>query len=207
VADRRKQFDTQAENPVPRQHTGSGQFLPLISSRDILKKMTEPKEGARILGVDYGRARIGLAIADSQARIARPLETLMRKNRNDDMKRVREIVRENGVKHIVLGLPLRMDGSKGEMAAEVERFGKRIRTQIGVPVEFVDERLTSWEAESILRSEGEAGGDARQARVPRSVRTAKSRKTGAGKTSVDAMAATLILREYLARAGAEGKGY
>ncbi len=184
----------------------SGQFLPLISPRDILKKMPEPKEGARILGVDYGRARIGLAIADSQARIARPLETLMRKNRKDDIKRVREIVRENGVKHIVLGLPLRLDGSNGEMAAEVERFGERIRKQIGVPVEFVDERLTSWEAESILRSEGAGGGPARQVRSPRSDRTAKSRKTGAGKTSVDALAATLILGEYLARGEAEGKG-
>jgi putative Holliday junction resolvase len=168
--------------------------------------MSQGKEGARILAVDYGRARIGLAIADSEARIARPLETLTRKNRNDDMKRVREIVRENGVKRIVLGLPLRLDGSKGEMAAEVERFGERLRKQIGVPVEFVDERLTSWEAESILRSKGAAGSAARPARSAHSDRAAKSRKAGEGKTSVDALAATLILREYLVRAEAESKG-
>jgi len=59
-------------------------------------------------------------------------------------------VREHGVKQIVVGLPLRMDGTHGEMAEEVERFAQRVRKQIGVPVEMVDERLTSWESERLL---------------------------------------------------------
>ncbi len=54
-------------------------------------------------------------------------------NRNEDMRRLREVVREHGVKQIVVGLPLRLDGTRGEMAEEAERFGQRVRKQIGVP--------------------------------------------------------------------------
>ena len=103
-----------------------------------------------ILSIDYGRARMGLAIADSNARVAQPLGTLERVNRNEDMRRLRELVREHGVRQIVVGLPLRLDGTRGEMSEEAERFAQRVRKQIGVPVEMVDERLTSWEAERLL---------------------------------------------------------
>src|SRR5204862_8180929 len=93
---------------------------------------------------------MGLAIADSEMRMARPLSTMERINRNEDMRRLRELVREHSVKQIVVGLPLRLDGTRGEMAEEAERFAQRMRKQIGVPVEMVDERLTSWEAERLL---------------------------------------------------------
>src|SRR5437660_8509184 len=66
------------------------------------------------------------------------------------MRRLRELVRDNAVKLIVVGLPLRLDGSRGEMAEEVQRFAQRVRKQIGVAVEMVDERLTSWEAERLM---------------------------------------------------------
>lgn len=105
----------------------------------------------RILALDYGRARIGLAIADAETALAQPLATLDRINRNEDMRRLRELVREHGVKQIVVGLPLRLDGSRGEMAEEAARFGERVRKQLGLPVEMVDERLTSWEAERLPR--------------------------------------------------------
>jgi putative Holliday junction resolvase len=153
---------------------------------------------ARILAVDYGRARMGLAVADAQARLARPLGILARKNRNDDLRRLHEIVREHGVKRIVIGLPLRLDGSKGEMAEEVERFAERVRKQIGLPVELVDERLTSWEAENLLEEKG--GG-----RSGGAVSSGRKQKKESAK-SVDALAAAVILREYLARAEMAGKG-
>ena len=69
------------------------------------------------------------------------------------MRRLRELVRDNSVKLILVGLPLRLDGTHGEMAEETERFAQRLRKQIGVPVEMVDERLTSWEAERILEEQ------------------------------------------------------
>src|ERR1700686_5739895 len=92
-----------------------------------------------ILAVDYGRARMGLAIADSEMRMAQPLSTIERINRNEDMRRLRELAREQGVKQMVVGLPLRLDGTRGSMAEETERFARRVGKQIGVPVELVDE--------------------------------------------------------------------
>ena len=150
-------------------------------------------ERQTILAVDYGRARIGLALADSETRMPHPLSTMERFNRNEDMRRLRELVRELGVKQIVVGLPLRLDGTRGDMAEEVERFAQRIRKQIGVPVEIVDERLTSWEAERLMeeiqgrfiRDEKLTGG--------------KKSKNVQAKMTVDAVAAAVILKEYLDR--------
>jgi putative Holliday junction resolvase len=146
-----------------------------------------------ILAVDYGRARIGLALADSEARMAQPLSTMERVNRNEDMRRLRELVREHGVKQIVVGLPLRLDGTRGEMAEEVERFAERLRKQIGVPVELVDERLTSWEAERMLEEV--------QGRFIHDEKLAGSRKPkkASAKMTVDAVAASVILKEFLER--------
>jgi putative Holliday junction resolvase len=148
-----------------------------------------------ILAVDYGRARMGLAIADGETRMAQPLSTMERINRNEDLRRLRELVREHSVKQIVVGLPLRLDGTRGEMAEETERFAQRLRKQIGVPVEMVDERLTSWEAERLLeevqgrfiRDEKLSGG--------------KKPKNAQAKMTVDAVAAAVILKEYLDRQG------
>src|SRR5499427_1660439 len=78
----------------------------------------------KILSVDYGRARIGLAIAQLPHGVAQPLTTLERVNRNEDMRRLRELVRDHGVKYVVVGLPLRLDGTRGEMAEEAERFAQ-----------------------------------------------------------------------------------
>src|SRR5216684_9117285 len=103
-----------------------------------------------ILAVDYGRARIGLALAETEAQLPRPLLTLERVNRNEDMRRLRELAREHGVRQIVVGLPLKLDGAHGEMAEEATRFAARVRKQLGVPVEMVEERMNSWEAERIL---------------------------------------------------------
>jgi putative pre-16S rRNA nuclease len=149
-----------------------------------------------ILALDYGRARIGLAVADAETALAQPLETMDRINRNEDMRRLRELVREHGVKQIVVGLPLRLDGSRGDMAEEAARFGQRVHKQLGLPVEMVDERLTSWEAERLL--EEHQGHTIRAAD--------KKRNKGGARPGVDAMAAALILKEYLDRRQAEGSG-
>jgi len=152
-------------------------------------------ERRSILAVDYGRARIGLALADAETRMAQPLSTLERINRNEDMRRLRELVREHGVKQIVVGLPLRLDGTHGEMAEEAERFAQRVRKQIGVPVEMVDERLTSWEAERLMEEvQGRFIHDEK-------LTGSKKSKNVQAKMSVDAVAAAVILKEYLDRQG------
>jgi putative Holliday junction resolvase len=144
----------------------------------------------KILAVDYGRARIGLAISESLNGIPQPFGTLHRVNRNEDMRRLRELARDNSVRLVVVGLPLRLDGEQGEMADETQRFAQRLRKQIGVSVEMVDERLTSWEAERIL--EEQYGRKSKQS-------AAASKKKDGDKISVDSVAATIILREYLQR--------
>jgi putative pre-16S rRNA nuclease len=96
-----------------------------------------------------------------------------------------------------VGLPLRLDGTRGEMAEEVERFAQRVSKQVGVPVEMADERLTSWEAERLMEEEF--------GRTHRS----GSKHSGAGKVSgeisVDAVAAAVILKEYFERHGKSGE--
>jgi putative holliday junction resolvase len=151
--------------------------------------------GAKILALDYGRRKIGLALADAEARLAEPYDTLERVNRNQDMGRLREFVRDHAVKQIVVGLPLRLDGAAGDMAEEARRFADRLRKQIGVPVELVDERLTSWQAEQTL--EQEFGRRITHQETPKGRR--KVTRPSDGKYTVDAIAAMLILREYLAR--------
>jgi putative Holliday junction resolvase len=150
---------------------------------------------AKILALDYGRKKIGLALADSEARIAEPFTTVERINRNEDMRRLREFARDHGVKQVIVGLPLRLDGTPGEMAEEASRFAERLRKQLALPVELVDERLTSWEAERVL--EEELGR--RITHTETHTGRKKSTRTSDGKYTVDAVAAMLILREYLAR--------
>src|SRR3989441_7000147 len=163
------------------------------SVRSVRQSTAHKANRAAILAVDYGRARIGLAIADAETRMAQPLSTMERINRNEDMRRLRELVREHGVKQIVVGLPLRLDGTRGEMVEEVERFAQRVRKQIGVPVEMVDERLTSWEAERLLEeTQGRFMHEEKSA-------GAKNKKKAPSKVNVDSVAAAVILKEYLER--------
>jgi putative Holliday junction resolvase len=136
-----------------------------------------------------------MALADFEARIAEPFTTMERLNRNEDMRRLREFARDHHVKQIIVGLPLRLDGTHGEMAEEVTRFADRLRKQLNLPVELVDERLTSWEAERLL--EEELGR--RITHTETHAGRKKSPRASDGKHTVDAVAAMVILREYLAR--------
>lgn len=151
----------------------------------------------KVLAVDYGRARIGLAIALSLQGVAQPLATLERINRNEDMRRLRELVRDHSVKFVVVGLPLRLDGTRGEMAEEAQRFAQRVRKQIGVPVEMVDERLTSWQAEREM--EEQFGRRSKAGEIT-------SKRKAREKVSVDSMAAAIILRDYLAHKATTAEG-
>jgi putative holliday junction resolvase len=145
--------------------------------------------------MDYGRSKIGLALADLEARIAAPLATMSRINRNEDMRRLRELLRDEKVIKIVVGLPLRLDGTAGDMAEEVTRFARRLQKQLGVPVELADERLSSWEAERILEEEQGRRIKHQETHLGRR-KTSRADET---KYTVDAVAAMVILREYLSR--------
>ena len=152
----------------------------------------------RILAMDYGRRRIGLALSDELGLTAQPLTTLVRVNRRDDLRRLREIVRQHQVRRIVVGHPLHLDGTAGEMAQEAARFAARIGKSLGLPVDLMDERLTSWEAEQ-LHSEarppaGRTGGGRRGSA---SSSRGRARRGGQHHRVRDHFAAAILLRDYL----------
>lgn len=140
-----------------------------------------------VLAIDYGRRRLGLALSDLLGITARPLATWERTNRRGDLTRIRELCRRHGVGGIVVGWPIRLDGTPGEMAREAARFAERLRKHLGLPVELVDERLSSWEAAQQVQ---EAGGGA----------------TRRGSKPLDDVAAAVILRDYLSRARSAREG-
>jgi putative Holliday junction resolvase len=131
----------------------------------------------RILAIDYGSRRMGLAVSDALGITAQGLDTLERKNKRSDFARLERTIREYQVKEIVLGNPLRMSGEEGTQARKVAEFAEELRRRFGLPVQLWDERLTSSEANRLLR----------EAEVSLHRRT----------QAVDRMAATLILQSFL----------
>lgn len=136
----------------------------------------------RILGIDYGERRIGLALSDPTATIAQPLPTLVRRRgKRPPVQAVADIVRSHDVAEVVIGLPLTLEGTANEWTAEVRAFGDALAERAGIPVNFIDERFTSVRAEQAVRSSG----------LRRTQREEKSR--------IDAAAAILILQAFLDR--------
>jgi len=133
----------------------------------------------RILALDYGERRVGVAVSDPTGVFAQPLEIIESKSREGHLKRIRELVQDYEVTRIVVGLPLHMDGRAGPEVEAVRHFGAMVAHRTDRPVDYLDERWTTVEAERALRTAGVRG----------------SRK----RAHLDSMAATLLLRTYLAR--------
>ena len=106
------------------------------------------------MGIDYGDKRIGVALSDLLCIISSPYEVFINKGEDESLKHLDKIIKENDVDEIAMGLPLNMDGSEGERARLHRAFGQKLSDFSGVTVHFVDERLTSAEAEEILISSG-----------------------------------------------------
>ena len=157
------------------------QTIPNSESTASDKSEGKPR---RILAVDYGRKRIGLALSDELGLTARPLTTMRRTNRQNDMKRLREICRRNGVCRIIVGHPLHLTGEAGAMAEEALGFARRLEKAMDIEVEMRDERLTSWEAQ----------------------RTVTETRSGRAKESpLDDVAAAILLRDYLEQKRGHGR--
>jgi putative Holliday junction resolvase len=143
-----------------------------------------------ILAIDYGQKRLGLALSDEHRVTSRPYATWTRTNRRRDLARLRELARQQGVRRIVVGLPLHLDGTPSEMSEEAKSFAARVEKTLGIPVELMDERLSSWEAGQTLT--------ARKSRT-RESRAASGHAARVRKTPLDDVAAAIILRDYLDR--------
>ena len=105
----------------------------------------------RVLGLDVGSRRIGIAVSDPLGITAQGLETLQRRNKRQDLAALDRIVREYGVRQIVVGLPLRMSGAEGTQSDKMQAFAEDLRKRFRLPVHLWDERLTSAEANRLLR--------------------------------------------------------
>ena len=108
----------------------------------------------RLLGVDYGSVRVGLAISDPDRKIAFPLVTWERRSRDQDARYIRELVEKEEIAGLIVGLPVHLSGREGQKSAEARAFGKWLVESTGLPVLFWDERFTSVEAESHLLAAG-----------------------------------------------------
>jgi putative Holliday junction resolvase len=131
----------------------------------------------KILGLDYGSRRIGIAICDELGMTARGVATIARKNREADLDAIAELVRRHGVERIVIGYPLRLDSSEGIQCEKINRFVRRLEMRFSLPVVRWDETLSTKEAEELLRERG--------------LNQEKRREV------VDRVAASIILQGYL----------
>ena len=129
----------------------------------------------RLIGLDHGSRRIGLAIGDTETGLAFARPALKRTNEGKDIRTIQELARMEAADAIVLGLPCNMDGSEGPQAAAARAFGEKLAA-IGLTVSYQDERLTSWQAAEQIGP-----------------RRGRERRSG----ELDSAAARLILQEYL----------
>lgn len=137
--------------------------------------------GGRVLALDVGKARIGVAVSDPEGRVALPAGTIRVAGGPQDLRAVAALVERYDVAEVVVGHPLAMSGARGSAAREAERFVEGLRRVLRVPVRLHDERLTTVQAERDLLAAGAS-------------RRSRSR-------SVDQAAATIILQSYLDRRG------
>ncbi len=144
-----------------------------------------PKVRPRVLGMDVGSKTIGLAVSDPLGITAQGLLTIRRKNKRLDFEQLANVIREYQVSEIVIGYPLRMSGMEGVQAEKMQRFADEVREKFGLPVHLWDERLTSSQANRLLRE------------FDLSIK-----KRG---KAVDRMAAVLILQNWMEARGIAGK--
>jgi putative Holliday junction resolvase len=132
---------------------------------------------ARLMGLDLGEKRIGVAVTDPDQTIAFPERVLARRSAKADRQALASLVRELAVDRVVIGLPLSMEGQLGPNAQRAKSFGEYLARVLTVPIEYQDERLTTVEAEERLRESGQP---------------ALQRKS-----RIDAAAAAVILEDYM----------
>jgi putative Holliday junction resolvase len=133
----------------------------------------------RYLAIDYGEKRVGLALSDPTLTIAQSLDTVVYQSRKKLITILKEIIIQYNIKKIILGLPLTMKGSDSLKTVEVREFGAELENQIDIPLVFFDERLTSIQAQQIIRQFG--------------------KKPSKHRAKIDQIAARTLLQTYLDR--------
>jgi putative holliday junction resolvase len=161
--------ETQLDKQILEQG-GQSLFSPVSEKK-------QQRELISALGLDVGRKRVGVAGCDRTGLIATGITTVERTSFERDVEQLRQIVNERQVQVLVVGLPYSMDGSLGFQARQVQKFATRLAKALELPVEYVDERLTSFQAEQML--------------------IAENRSPSRHKGLIDRKAAALILQQWL----------
>lgn len=130
------------------------------------------------LALDVGDKRIGLAVGNDVARLARPYSILERRSKRADFSAIARVAQEVGAERLLVGLPYNMDGSEGPQARRVRNYARQLQTTLSLPVQFVDERLSSFAADEIIRQN-------------------RPRKAGSKKVHNDDVAAAVFLQAFL----------
>lgn len=128
----------------------------------------------RVLALDVGERRIGIAVSDPSGTLATPHSVIRRRSKTEDFASLIRLVAELGVERVVIGLPLAADGQPGHQARRIARYARALANRLEVPVELYDETLSTVTAEALLAQTG-----------------------GKGRTPLDAAAAAVILQDYL----------
>lgn len=142
-------------------------------------------DSGRFICFDWGKRRIGVAISDPSALIARPLNTLVVSGKADALRQTREIIEEYDPVGIVLGKPMGLAGGSSEVLVEVEAFAEKLGASVDIPIYFEDERMSSRQAEAVLHAHG--------------------KKIKGNKTKIDRISAAIILQSYLDRRSMGGE--
>jgi putative Holliday junction resolvase len=130
----------------------------------------------RLLALDVGERRIGVAVSDPTGIVARPLTTIVRASRKKDFKAIARLVEENQAGKVIVGLPLSLDGTEGPQAQQIRRYGERLAQTLSVPILFWDERYSTVTAKELLKDKG---------------------KRRPAREDIDAVAAAVFLQSYL----------
>lgn len=149
---------------------GCEDYTFIVSSQQLIKS-------GRVLALDVGSKTIGLAVSDGLGITAQGLDTIRRKNKRTDLAALKSVIEQYGVSEMVVGLPLRMSGQEGTQSGKIREFVTVLEKEFAIPIHLMDERLTSVEANRVLRE------------------SEMSIKKRAG--AVDRLAAVLILQSFL----------
>jgi putative Holliday junction resolvase len=150
---------------------------------------------ARLMALDVGEARIGVAVSDATGFLASPYTTLhVTRNEEQTWQSIQRLIDETEAEGLVVGLPISLDGQIHAQGERVQAFAERLRERISIPLTFWDERLSTVEAQRLLAERAQEENGTRRRQGVRSRSRAGRRKKGQG---IDALAAAVILQDYL----------
>ncbi|MCS6825065.1 MAG: Holliday junction resolvase RuvX [Caldilinea sp.] len=181
----------------------------MANDADEVDKPTNKQQtpAGKLMSLDVGQARIGVAVCDPLQLAVRPLTVIQRRSRKEDFAALATLLQQEGAQAIICGLPLHMDGSEGAQAKSVRRWAQRLAQALhqllgaAPPILFWDERLSSYEAQSLLAAR--SWGEETEMTIAHSARftglqdRSRRRKGRNSRSADDAVAAAVILQSYL----------